>query len=87
MIETVLLVVVTVAPATAIEAGLDLPPPCESRVYCVGGPGTLLHTVQMARVFPDSKTFVDMPMRFDEQQVLDNFEQFISVRVPPHTKW
>lgn len=30
---------------------------CDSPIYCKGD---LLHTVQMARIFSDSKTFVDM---------------------------
>lgn len=31
--------------------------PCDSPVFCYG---EILHTVQMAKLFDDSKTFVDM---------------------------
>lgn len=30
---------------------------CDSPIYCEG---PLLHTVQLAKLYPDSKTFVDM---------------------------
>ena len=56
------------------------PPPCDSAVYCAPGPGSLLHVVQMARLFPDSKTFVDMPMKHEEEKVLAAFEQMMAVR-------
>ncbi|CBJ29799.1 Trehalase N-terminal fragment, family GH37 [Ectocarpus siliculosus] len=39
-------------------------------VYC---DGPLLEAVQSARLFPDSKTFVDMPMKKDPTQVLAAF--------------
>ena len=39
-------------------------------VYC-GGP--LLHAVQSAALFDDSKTFVDMPMRDEPEAVLAAF--------------
>ena len=29
------------------------PPPCDSKIYCVGGPGTLLHTVQVSSELQD----------------------------------
>ena len=29
----------------------------------------------MANIFPDSKTFVDMPLKFSEEQVLENFNK------------
>ncbi|KAG2194897.1 hypothetical protein INT47_010639 [Mucor saturninus] len=44
---------------------------CDSPIYCKGD---LLHTVQMARIFSDSKTFVDMPTSKSEAQVLQNFQ-------------
>eukprot|EP00903_Cladosiphon_okamuranus_P020327 g18650.t1 len=40
-------------------------------IYC---DGPLLEAVQSARLFPDSKTFVDMPMKQDPNQVLAAFE-------------
>ena len=39
-----------------------------SRVYCQGD---LLDTVQRSDLFEDSKTFVDMPMKFDEGMPFD----------------
>ena len=39
---------------------------CTSTIYCQG---TLLEQIQMARVFSDSKTFVDMPTKFTEKEV------------------
>ena len=54
-------------------------PPCDSKIYCVGGPGTLLHTVQMARIYNDSKTFVDKPLKHGPNQTLDNFKFFMQV--------
>jgi alpha,alpha-trehalase len=44
---------------------------CTSRIYCNGD---VLHKIQMAHVYPDSKTFVDMPSKSSESQVLDNFK-------------
>ncbi len=43
------------------------------------GEGSLLHTVQMAlpKLYPDSKTFVDKPMKFSEAEVLKNFRQMM----------
>ena len=62
------------------SAVLDLPPPCDNDIYCMGNPGSLLHTVQMERIFPDSKTFVDMPMRHTPQLIRENYAKLISVR-------
>ena len=44
---------------------------CTSRIYCNGD---VLHKIQMAHVYPDSKTFVDMPSKFSESKVLENFK-------------
>ncbi|KAI9495598.1 Six-hairpin glycosidase-like protein [Zychaea mexicana] len=44
---------------------------CNSPIYCEG---PLLRTVQLARLFPDSKTFVDMPTKKPVNEVLDAFE-------------
>ena len=46
-------------------------PACTSRIFCQGN---LLRTVQMARIFNDSKTFVDMRMQKDEAEVLQAFK-------------
>ncbi|RMZ99186.1 trehalase isoform X1, partial [Brachionus plicatilis] len=43
---------------------------CMSKIFCHG---QLLHTVQMSGMFPDSKTFVDMPTRHSESEVLRKF--------------
>ncbi|KAI9310892.1 putative neutral trehalase [Dichotomocladium elegans] len=44
---------------------------CDSPIYC---DGPLLRTVQLARLFPDSKTFVDMPTKKPLDQVLAAFD-------------
>lgn len=54
---------------------IDLPPQCPSQVYCYGN---LLHTVQMASIYSDSKTFVDMKMHVSEAETLAKFEAFMS---------
>ncbi|KAI9468234.1 MAG: trehalase [Benjaminiella poitrasii] len=46
---------------------------CDSPIYC---DGPLLQTVQLARIFTDSKTFVDMPTKKSEYKVLESFENF-----------
>jgi alpha,alpha-trehalase len=48
---------------------------CDSKIYCQG---ELLLKIQMKNIFPDSKTFVDMPSRFSEQKILDNFSKLSS---------
>eukprot|EP00052_Salpingoeca_macrocollata_P015309 m.121867 g.121867 ORF g.121867 m.121867 type:complete len:613 (-) comp19643_c0_seq2:221-2059(-) len=44
--------------------------PCSSPIYCWGD---LLQTVQLSGLFQDSKTFVDMPLRFTVNDTLRNF--------------
>lgn len=46
-------------------------PACKSEIFCRGN---LLRTVQMARIFNDSKTFVDMRLQKDEADVLQAFK-------------
>ena len=58
---------------------LNKTPPCDSPIYCIGGPGTLLHTVQMSRLYNDSKTFVDKPLKHGPNQTLANFQLFMKV--------
>ncbi|XP_059469468.1 trehalase isoform X2 [Neocloeon triangulifer] len=53
----------------------DLPPPCPSEIYCHGD---LLKTVQMNSPYADSKTFVDMKMRFGVGETLLRFEQMMN---------
>ncbi|XP_031633665.1 trehalase isoform X3 [Contarinia nasturtii] len=51
------------------------PAHCQSEVYCRGD---LLHTVQMAKLYNDSKTFVDMKMKESPQTTLDSFRDFMA---------
>ncbi|EDW01419.1 GH21428 [Drosophila grimshawi] len=44
-------------------------PSCQ--IYCHG---PLLHTVQMAKLFQDSKTFVDMKLKFAPEKTMEDFE-------------
>lgn len=46
-------------------------PTCGDLVYCQG---RLLDTVQRARIYKDSKTFVDMKMKHPPEKVLKNFD-------------
>lgn len=46
-------------------------PACSSEIFCRGD---LLRVVQMARIFNDSKTFVDMRLQKDEADVLQAFK-------------
>ncbi|KAL3289895.1 hypothetical protein HHI36_023284 [Cryptolaemus montrouzieri] len=52
-----------------------LVPPCSSEIYCHG---PLLHTIQMAKIHEDSKTFVDMKMRYSPNETLYKFDEFMS---------
>ncbi|XP_034248926.1 trehalase-like isoform X2 [Thrips palmi] len=45
-------------------------PACSSDIYCKG---KLLHVVQTAKIFPDSKTFVDMKVRESPEIALKHF--------------
>lgn len=47
-------------------------PPCDSKIW---GHGPLLDTIQRARLFTDSKTFVDLRLIYDPDTVLENFEK------------
>ena len=44
------------------------------RIFCEGGPGSILDTVQQAEIFPDCKTFVDMKLNFDPGEVLQSWQ-------------
>lgn len=44
-------------------------------VFCTG---RLLRAVQTGRLFPDSKTFVDMPLRTSPERVLVAFDELAS---------
>ncbi|CAF1049986.1 unnamed protein product, partial [Brachionus calyciflorus] len=45
---------------------------CNSGLYCTG---ELLHTIQMSRIFEDSKTFVDMPSKYSQSEILEKFDK------------
>ncbi|CRL08140.1 CLUMA_CG020990, isoform A [Clunio marinus] len=53
----------------------ELPKPCPSEIYCHG---RLLETVQMARIFNDSKTFVDMKLKESPSLTLKKFDEFMA---------
>ncbi|XP_060107621.1 trehalase [Heteronotia binoei] len=46
-----------------------------SQVYCTG---ELLRQVQMSRLFPDDKHFVDMPLRGSPEEALQDFQQLVN---------
>lgn len=45
-----------------------------SQIYCHG---PLLHTVQMAHLFKDSKTFVDMKLKNRPEKTMQDFNKFM----------
>ncbi|KAJ2005056.1 hypothetical protein GGI04_002391 [Coemansia thaxteri] len=53
--------------------------PCDSPIYCEG---ELLHAVQMAKLFPDDKTFVDKPTLRPQSEVLASFAAIGGSRAP-----
>ncbi|XP_034949045.1 trehalase isoform X2 [Chelonus insularis] len=58
-------------------------PPCSSEIYCHG---ELLHTVQLAQLYPDSKTFVDMKLKKSPAETLKVFNEMMNrttERPPP----
>ncbi|XP_066158473.1 trehalase-like isoform X1 [Euwallacea fornicatus] len=52
----------------------NLPPPCFSDIYCHG---RLLDTIQMAKIYEDSKTFVDMKMKYSPNETMAKFDLFM----------
>lgn len=58
----------------AVVLAQDLPPSCDSPIYCYGD---LLRTVQLARLFNDSKTFVDFRILNSPNETLRNFDAFV----------
>lgn len=49
-------------------------PTCNSSIYCSG---ELLRRVQLARIFPDSKTFVDLRLAYPENAILADFARLL----------
>lgn len=56
--------------AVSAVCAAELPPSCVRPVYC---DSKLLHHVQLARIFKDSKTFVDLEMKNNENTTLAAF--------------
>ncbi|KAI8866956.1 glycoside hydrolase [Ramicandelaber brevisporus] len=59
--------------ALAVAAVTTANASCTSQIYCNGAP--ILDRIQRARIFPDSKTFVDRPTLVPEAQLLDAFNK------------
>ncbi|XP_068236189.1 trehalase-like [Palaemon carinicauda] len=78
-----LMILVTLPSGDAQSRGYHLLPPCDSQIYCYGD---LLNVVQMARVFNDSKHFVDMSLKKTPNETLIAFHDFINVVGPNPTK-
>jgi len=55
----------------------SLPPPCDSQIYCKSGDTSLLHVVQMERLYNDSKTFVDKSIKTSPNEVLNKFSELM----------
>lgn len=66
-VYSLLLLILVLNPNQAIAEK----PACSSEIFCRGD---LLRTVQMARIFNDSKTFVDMRLQKDEVDVVQAFK-------------
>lgn len=64
-----------VALAAAAVVTDDLPPSCSKPVYC---DSLLLHHVQLAGIYTDSKTFVDLQMKTDENMTLCAFDKLLN---------
>ena len=75
MLPVLLLLALTVGLSEA-----NYPGPCDDEIYCAFGEGTLMHTVQMARIYKDSKTFVDQPIKGTQRVVLSNFDKLMQAR-------
>ncbi|KAK3596892.1 hypothetical protein CHS0354_031670 [Potamilus streckersoni] len=70
-IRYIFVVLVLITRAT-FSLGNDDIYPCESRIYCYG---QILEAVQMANLFPDSKTFVDMNLKSSPDDIFAKFKQ------------
>jgi alpha,alpha-trehalase len=57
--------------------------PCDNDIYCYGD---IIHTVQQAQIYKDSKTFVDMPLKYEPNTVKTNFEFMIKQHGPQPPK-
>ena len=70
--------VVFVASVCVTTVAVKLPPPCDSKIYCISSPTSLLHVVQRAKLFDDSKTFVDMAIKTTPVEVLVKFQEMMN---------
>ncbi|XP_073416814.1 trehalase [Dendrobates tinctorius] len=52
----------------------DLPPPCDSNIYCTG---EILHHVQLAKIFTDDKHFVDMGLLYAPAEIISKFQNLL----------
>jgi len=50
-------------------------PVCDSGIFCYG---PLLEAVQMAAIYPDSKTFVDKKLKLPPGKIIKNFEKLLN---------
>lgn len=57
------------------ENSIDYPPQCSSKIFCYG---TLLETFQMAGLYNDSKTFVDMKLKQSPDDTLTHFDTLMA---------
>ena len=57
----------------------NLPPPCDSPIYCLASNTSLLHVVQMRKIYKDSKTFVDKSIKTSPEDVLKSFDSLMMV--------
>jgi len=53
-------------------------------VYC---DGEILHAIQQSGIYADSKTFVDMPMKYDPDVIIENFKKIESHTIPNLSKF
>lgn len=70
-----LLIIMSHPNGKAQGVALQLPPPCDSQIYCYGD---LLKTVQLAGIFNDSKHFVDMPLQQSPNETLTAFHELMN---------
>ncbi|XP_068632048.1 uncharacterized protein [Battus philenor] len=68
------MLLITILALASVVRTDDLPASCVRPVYC---DSELLHHVQLARIFPDSKTFVDLQLRNDENKTLELFNELL----------
>ena len=75
-----LVLIFSLAPVTFGFEGFELPSPCFSEIYCdAETTHSLLHVVQMAKIYNDSKTFVDKSLKSSPEDVLQKFNQLMQV--------